>query len=241
MHEECKYIFDHDVVEAVTLYLPKGIESQRGQGKQKDNSKLFLIEGAELVGEFDIPKLHPCFTESVPEFVSSFTKAYSQRPIDGGLIYGYEADDRIERIWHEPRRYLPFLRRADYFVGPDLSLLIGMPKSMQIYNLYRNHALAYWYQKNGVRVVPSACWSDIDSFLWTFCGLPDRGTIAVSMTGAMGNYWSKRAFWRGLHEMFKWVHPDKVWLFGMHRNAEVENFISSKCDVEFINTNYHGR
>lgn len=127
-----------------------------------------------------------------------------------------------------------------YVVMPDFSLRIGMARALQIYNAYRNHLLANWMQRNGVRVVPLACWSDASSFSWCFSGLSSGGTMAVSMTGAMGNELSKLAFWRGLKELFARKTPDRIWLFGMHPNAEVESFMADKCEFEFVSTNYHG-
>lgn len=192
------------------------------------------------MSRYGIPLLTPCVASIVPRRVISFSKAFAQRKLRlGGLLHFYEDDYKFQRLWANPKDYLSFLRKFRYVVEPDFSLLIGMHLAQQIYNLFRNHALAYWMQRHGVRVIPQACWSDGSSFEWTYSGLPNGGTIAISMTGAMGNCLSRQAFQRGLREFFRRITPDRVWLFGLHRNMEVENYIASFCKVDFINTNYH--
>lgn len=214
----------------------------RALRRKLDVTKEILLQGVKYSGKYDIPLLRRCdYRRTVMPAAIPFSKALSSRRHAGGILHFFEDDYKFARIFRNPARYLALLKRHMYVVMPDFSLLIGMARAEQIYNVYRNHLLANWMQKNGVRVVPLACWSDASSFEWCFSGLSSGGTIAVSMTGAMGSELSRLAFWRGLKELFVRKTPDMVWLFGMHRNAEVEKFISSKCDVEFINTNYHGR
>ena len=200
-----------------------------------------LFQNVSHTGMYDIPLLDRCdYRRNVMPSAISFSKALSSRKQTGGILHFFEDDYKFARIFKNPMRYLALLKRHMYVVMPDFSLLIGMARALQIYNVYRNYLLANWMQRNGVRVVPLACWSDASSFDWCFSGLPSGGTIAVSMAGAMGSDLSKLAFWRGLKELFARKKPDMVWLFGLHHNAEVEEYIASTCDVEFINTNYHG-
>lgn len=204
-------------------------------------SRRFLIKDAKLCGKYDIPSLLPCRTGAVPSMVLPFSKAFSQRRVVGGLLHCFEEDYKIERLWTNVRRYLPFLRQFTYIIGPDFSMRIGSPVAEQIHNLYRNHALAWWMQRMGLPVIAPACWSDAASFDWCFDGMPNGGTVAVSTIGAMGNPLTRQAFMRGLRAMFQHVTPDCVWLVGYHRNKEAEAYLASKCETIFINANYHGK
>lgn len=208
---------------------------------RKNNlSKSFLTEGARLTGKYGFPALSPCHTLCPPESMLPFSKAYSQKPERCGLLHFLEDDYKFERIWNDSKKYLAFLKKFLYVIAPDFSIKIGMFVADQLHNYRKNMSLAYWMQSNGINVIPLACWSDSMSFEWCFDGMPNGGTIAVSMTGSMGNDLSEQAFWRGLKEMFRRITPDRVWLFGLHRNTKVEEYISSKCKVDFLNTNYHG-
>ena len=210
--------------------------------RRKNNaSKNFLTIGARRTGKYGMPVLAPCHTQSPPESALSFSKAHSLKPERVGLLHFLEDDYKFERVWNNPRKYLTLLKKPLFVIEPDFSIKIGMEIPDQIYNLRRNLSLAYWMQSKGIKVIPLACWSDTMSSEWCFDGMPDGGTIAVSMTGAMGNDLSRQAFWRGLEEMFRRITPDRVWLFGLHKNSEVEEYISSICDVDFISTNYHGK
>lgn len=218
----------------------RGISMRKGSRVVRAVSSEDLISGARLVSKYGIPMLAPCIASLVPQRIVAFSKAFAQRKQRlGGLLHFYEDDYKFQRLWARPKKYLSFLRRFRYVIEPDFSLLIGMPQAEQIYNLFRNHTLAYWMQTNGIQVVPQACWSDGGSFEWAYSGLPNGGTIAISMTGAMGNNLSRQAFQRGLQEFFRRIKPDRVWLFGLHRNVKVENYVASFCKVDFISTNYH--
>lgn len=201
-----------------------------------------LLQDVRQSGMYDIPLLERCdYRRTVMPETIPFSKAVSYKGKVGGILHFFEDDYKFARIFRNPTRYLALLKRHMYVIMPDFSLHIGMARALQIYNVYRNHLLANWMQKNGVRVVPLACWSDASSFNWCFTGLPSGGTIAISMTGTMGSELSRLAFWRGLKELLVRKKPDMVWLFGLHHNAEVENYIADRCDVVFINTNYHGQ
>ena len=217
-------------------------DSDESHRNKLDMVNDILLQDVKHSGAYDIPQLERCdYRCAVMPAAIPFSKAFSCRKRIGGILHFFEDDYKFARIFRNPMRYLALLKSHMYVVMPDFSLFIGMARALQIYNVYRNHLLANWMNRNGVRVVPLACWSDASSFEWCFSGLPSGGTIAVSMIGAMGSELAKLAFWRGLNELFVRKNPDRVWLFGLHSNAEVENFIAARCAVEFINTNYHGQ
>ena len=49
------------------------------------------------------------------------------------------------------------------------------PFAMQIYNQYRKHWLAAYWQLNGITVYPTISWSDENSYEWCFDGEPRGG------------------------------------------------------------------
>lgn len=50
----------------------------------------------------------------------------------------------------------------------DCSLLIGQSKCLQQTNTYFNRAVGYFFQKNGIPVIPNIRWSDESSFEYCF-------------------------------------------------------------------------
>ena len=103
------------------------------------NSK--LVRGAYFSEPHQFPELKPTYflpTEAIP-----FDKATQARNHQQ-WVHFYIDDYRFERIWKDPDRYLPILQRFDGVITPDFSLYSDMPRAMQIWNTYRNRAIAYW-------------------------------------------------------------------------------------------------
>ena len=65
------------------------------------------------------------------------------------LISTFADDYILERYWNDPNKYIEYFKKAKYVMSPDYSLLIGMPKPMQMWNVYRNRLVGYVWQSAG--------------------------------------------------------------------------------------------
>ena len=74
----------------------------------KDVFNAFLVALATYAGFFEIPVIQP--TSWVPNRLVPFSKAISCRDHDQ-WVHFYEFDHLFERLWRNPRRYLPILKR----------------------------------------------------------------------------------------------------------------------------------
>jgi len=81
---------------------------------------------------------------------------------------------------------------------------------MQIWNTYRNRALAYWLQSNGVNIVPNVRWGDERTYDFAFEGLEQGGTIAISTNGCIRNKVDRYYFKKGLEKMITVLKPDTI-------------------------------
>ena len=157
--------------------------------KRVDVFNAELIKNARLVGQYDFPLLSKSIsiaTKAVPFDKASITKDRNQ------WVHFYIYDQRFERIWREPKRYLPMLKSYQGVISTDFSVYTAMPLSMQIWNTYRNRALAFWLQENGVDIIPNVQWGDERSYSFCFDGIPKGSTVAVSTNGCIKNRLDKR-------------------------------------------------
>lgn len=90
---------------------------------------------------------------------------------------------------------------------------MDFPKAVQIYNHYRKHWLAAYWQENGINVIPTICWSDEESFDWCFDGEPRNSIVAVSNVGCMKNKQARENFMKGYNKMLEVLTPTKVLMF----------------------------
>ena len=164
-------------------------------------------------GQYDIPTIQP---EILRERIEWISFNYAPTAVDREQLgVHFFVDDYVFlRAWNDPPRYANLLSRFKAVMSPDFSLFTDYPKAVQIYNHFRKHLLAAYWQSLGIKVIPSICWSDHSSYEWCFDGEPIGGLVAVSSVGAQKNSESQRLFLDGYNEMLARLRPKKVIFFG---------------------------
>lgn len=130
----------------------------------KDVFHAFLVKNASYDGNLEMPCIKA--EDAVPQNVITFSKAVRSKEYDN-FVHFYEDDVNFERIWNNPNRYLPILKKFDGVISPDFSLYRDMPLVMQQWNTYRSRAIGHWLQTNGITVIPNIRFADERSF--AFC------------------------------------------------------------------------
>ena len=167
------------------------------------------------VGEYNIPAIEPVYEQDATfwlgfNYVKSTTKV---TPKTG--VHFFLDDYQFERLWYTPNKYIDYLSRFNCVLSPDFSLYSDFPKAVQIFNHYRKHWLAAYWQEQGMKVIPTLAWSDKESFDWCFDGEPEGGIVAVSNVGCMQSKESRKLFNDGYNEMLIRLQPKEI-LFYAH-------------------------
>ena len=123
----------------------------------KDVFHAFLVKNAQFDTELEIPRIRP--ERSIPQKLIPFSKTISSADYDC-FVHFYEDDANFERLWNQPNKYLPILKKYKGVITPDFSLYRDMPLVMQQWNIYRSHAIGHWLQENGISVITNVRWSD---------------------------------------------------------------------------------
>ena len=187
---------------------------QFNEMKKRDFFKLNLLRNAELVGYLGLPKIKG--TQMSEKEISTIPFNYIntvERP-QNHYLHFYLDDYQFERIWNNPTIYTEMLKQYKGVFAPDFSLYMDLPRSYQIWNLYRSRVLTYYWQSQGVNVIPNATWSDEQSFAWCFDGLPKHSPIAVSSIGCMQNKETILNFCKGFQAMDKALSPTLIYFYG---------------------------
>lgn len=127
----------------------------------------------------------------------------------GSLVSTFVDDYILERYWNHPLNYIHKLKQAANVMSPDFSLLVGMPKPLQMYNVYRNRLVGYIWQSRGINVIPAVSWSDNSSFDYCFEGIREGSIVAVSNIGCRNDE-HKRYFDAGFNEMNERLNPKMI-------------------------------
>lgn len=191
-----------------------------------ENLDKFVFPG---VGLYDIPAIDPVHEYPTGDFIP-MNYAKSERSPDGKNIHCFVDDYQFSRFWNSPDRYIQMLSKFRSVCSPDFSTYCDMPTVMQIYNHYRKHWLAAYWQLHGITVYPTISWSTPDSYGWCFDGEPVGGIVVVSSVGCMGNKESKQLFLRGYEEMMRRLEPSWVIFYGR---------VPEECDWNVIRIQPH--
>lgn len=177
----------------------------------RDVFKAFLVNNAKYEGGIEIPILDR--TCSKPKKVILFSKAIKSTDYDSWILF-YEDDCKFERIWNNPKKYLSIIKKYKGVICPDFSLYRDMPLVMQLWNIYRSHAIGRWLQDNGIDVIANIRFGDERTYEACCYGVPKNGIIAVGSYGCIRRKEEKQYFIRGLEYVVKNLKPNTIIVYG---------------------------
>lgn len=177
------------------------------------NISIELFEGE---GKYNIPKLKPVYDLPIHKW-ARFSEVLQNRKEkhDTGVHFFIE-DYFFERVWNHPNKYIIPLSRFGCVLSPDFSMFTDMPRALQIYNHYRKHWVAAYWQQQNFTVIPTIGWVDEESFEWCFDGEPTESIVAVNNVGA-----DKELFKAGYDEMIRRLNPKEILFYSRSFNPKL--------------------
>ena len=177
----------------------------------KDVFRAFLVKNAQFASDLEIPCIAP--ETSLPQRMIPFSKAISSTDYDQ-WVHFYEDDVNFERIWNNPRKYLPILKKFDGVISPDFSVYRDMPLVMQQWNIYRGHAIGHWLQEHSIPLIANVRWGDERTYKLSCAGVATEGTIAVGSHGCIKLAKEREYFSAGLAYVIKTLKPKVIIVYG---------------------------
>lgn len=185
-----------------------------GYNTEKDILKERFIQGAELVGLYDFPKLDKINDFVDPELIPVvFHECVKCKKPRKAIAHFFCHDEKFERIWNNPDNYVDMLKNFKWVCSPDFTCYAGLPQAVRIYQTYKDRAIAYYLSQQGVNIIPTVGWNEPESFEWCFDGLPQHSLVAVSTNGIQGKQ-SEEHYRIGFSEMVRRLEPTRVVCIG---------------------------
>jgi len=178
--------------------------------EKRDITKSWLVRGASY-DKADIPII--ATANGLPSSLQSF----SGRKKDNNFsqwIHFYEEDYKFSSLWNRPSIYVDDLKRYDGIISPDFSICPDYPMPLQMFNKYRNHAIAYWLSTQGIPVIPNVRWGDKLSYDFCFRGIEKNSVVAVGAHGQMKSSANRKLFVEGLPIMMSTLCPHTIIVYG---------------------------
>lgn len=110
--------------------------------------------------------------------------------------------------------YIPLYAKSKYGLSRTFFMADDMPLAMQIYNHYRKHWLAAYWQQCGIHVVPTLCWSNKQSYEWCFDGEPQHSIVAISSVGTQKSKQNQALFEKGVRAALARLEPSEILWYG---------------------------
>ena len=193
-------------------------EKNKKDTQNKVESILNLNKASFLgVGKYDIPQLEPTYDYEIGEIKEwiGFNYVLSDKDPQGKAVHFFISDYQFERVFNNPDKYIKKLQQYECVLSPDFSPYGDMPHVTQIFNHYRKHWCARYFQENGIKVIPTIrCSTDERSLEWYLDGEPCEGVVAYSsmwIKEDTESYDIAKKEWCGMIEKLK---PTKVFLYG---------------------------
>lgn len=169
------------------------------------------IMDTDLEGKWEMPIIYK--DDIIPRDLIGFNYAKTSKSKDLGIHF-YIDDYQFERIWVEPSKYVDMLSKYECILSPDFSLYLDMPLPMKIWNTYRGRYIGQYYQKRGIKCVPTLSWGDEDTFDFAFEGIEKNSIISVSTLGVMKSNQAKDLWQKGMAECIRRIEPSNILIYG---------------------------
>lgn len=93
-------------------------------------------------------------------------------------------------------------------------MYLDMPLSMKLWNNYRRQFVGEFWQRNGIKVVPTILWAEERTFQFCFDGIEPGGTISISTQGAAMSKRGREFWFRGMYETMNRLQPKTILHYG---------------------------
>lgn len=184
---------------------------------ESDFLNYLKIQNMELLGPYGFPKVkgvrlrHP---EDVRLLGFNYATNKKTEDKDKQWVHFFLPDYRFQQVWNHPENYIECFKQYKGICSPDFSCYIGMPRAMQIFNVYRMAFLSAYFERYGVKVLPSVTWGEPDTYDWVFSWIPKGSAVVVSTVGCVQNKKATVEFLKGYEKMLEVVDPYQVILYG---------------------------
>lgn len=174
------------------------------------NLELFDYESSSK-GFWEMPVIEN--DNYIPSDLIGFNYAKTSQKKNCGIHF-YLDDYQFERVWNSPEEYIDILKEYECILSPDFSLYMDMPTPMKIWNIYRSRLIGQFYQRQGIKVIPTISWAEIESFDYCFQGIPKGSVVSISTIGVKKNKEALKIWKFGMDEMIKRIEPSAILIYG---------------------------
>lgn len=184
-------------------------ENERERTNQAYNLELY--DESNVDGFYQMPIIEN--DNYIPSDLIGFNYAKTSQNKKTGIHFFLD-DYQFERVWNNPEEYVDLLSEYECALSPDFSLYMDMPIAMKIWNVYRSRLIGQYWQRCGIKVIPTLSWAEEDTFDFCFDGIPEGSIVAISTIGVKQNPESLNVWEDGVDELIRRIKPSTILIYG---------------------------
>lgn len=85
---------------------------------------------------------------------------------------------------------------------------------VQHWNIYRSRVIGMYWQRQGIKVIPTIPFAGYEFNCYATIGLPSNSIVAVSTVGSIKNFNKRMSFQSGLDVIWHHLHPKIILVYG---------------------------
>lgn len=210
---------DKDIQELGEEFEEENIKENERQ-RTNNTYNLELFDKFVCDGKYQMPIIDN--DNYIPKKLIGFNYAKTSKERNTGIHF-YLDDYQFERIWNNPEEYVDILEKYDCMLSPDFSLYLDMSYSMKIWNVFRSRLIGQYYQRQGIKVIPTLSWAEEETFEFCFDGIPKGSIVSISTIGVKRSNEAMNIWKNGVDEMIKRIEPSAILIYGGKIDYDFKN------------------
>ena len=210
---------DKDIKELGEEFEEENIKENERQ-RTNNTYNLELFDKFVCDGKYQMPIIDN--DNYIPKKLIGFNYAKTSKERNTGIHF-YLDDYQFERIWNNPEEYVDILEKYDCILSPDFSLYLDMSYSMKIWNVFRSRLIGQYYQRQGIKVIPTLSWAEEETFEFCFDGIPKGSIVSISTIGVKRSNEAMNIWKNGVDEMIKRIEPSAILIYGGKIDYDFKN------------------
>ena len=164
------------------------------------------------VGKYGIPliKKQNIDLDEIELFAYTKTKVEDEENTNK-TIHFFTYDWNFESVYEKPEKAMEKLDQDYALLTPEFSTYKDMPLARQIDSVFKNRWCGAYWQKQGMKVIPTISWGSIPCMEFCFDGVEKGSIVAVSTYTREDN---KDGFMLGYNKMMEIIQPSAIICYG---------------------------
>lgn len=206
------------------------MQSNEYQNEKREKKAKLVRGGFQSDSRYGIPLIKKQDIDVSKIELWGYTKAKANdKENQHKTIHFYTYDWLFESVFTKPEVAMEKLDQYYALLTPDFSTYKDMPLAVQMWSVFKSRWCGAYWQKQGMRVIPTVTWGTPSSFDFCFDGIECGSVVAVSTYAKENN---ERGFMVGYNKMLEVLKPSAIICYG-------DPFPSMTGNIKVINPYNH--